>query len=92
MHKFWFHLGWSTKFWIRFCIKSVEKDYFNFFFSSHFSGAFIYGHKIIHSQNILKIKTMTTVSYDYGLSDGSFTLFNKQEYFIDSGCLIYGLR
>ena len=32
---------------------------------------------------------MTTVSYDYGLSDESFTLFNEQEYFIDSGCLNY---
>ena len=35
---------------------------------------------------------MTTVSYDYGLSDESFRLFYKQEYFIDYGCLIDGLR
>ena len=67
-----------TKFWTRFCIKSAEKDYFHFLFSIHFSGAFVHSYKIIHSHNIHKIKTMTTVSYNYGLSD--------------SGCLNYKLR
>ena len=31
---------------------------------------------------------MAAVSYDYSLSDGSFRLYNKQEYVFDSGCLI----
>ena len=73
-------------------IKSAEKDCFYLLFSIHFSGAFIHSHKIIDNHNIHKIKTMTTVSYDYGLSDGSFRLYYKQQYFIDSECLIYGLR
>ena len=77
---------------MRFCIKLAEKDNFYFLFSIYFSGAFIHSHKIIHNHNIHKIKTMTTLSYDYGLSDGSFRLYYKQQYFIDSECLIYGLR